>query len=210
MNIDIENQRDVRFFYLVSILAIGFWIGVHLDINFPDTEQNYTIVNYLILHILPDVFAEDYDLEILWKGQPYELSETEKKVFQDKLAKGECDFISACLEETINWYNNVEWKISDEESEIKNFRLIEYSCNADGKAIMIHRVEGYDLNSIDLDSLNCNLWNEDDWISTDDLNTVTDSAKPEFGTIAVMILAVAIISIIAVSAKSRLSILPRY
>jgi predicted secreted protein with PEFG-CTERM motif len=33
---------------------------------------------------------------------------------------------------------------------------------------------------------------------------------PEFGTIAAMILAVAIISIIAVSAKSRLSIMPRY
>jgi predicted secreted protein with PEFG-CTERM motif len=33
---------------------------------------------------------------------------------------------------------------------------------------------------------------------------------PEFGTIAVMILAVAIISIIAISAKSRLSIMPRY
>ena len=33
---------------------------------------------------------------------------------------------------------------------------------------------------------------------------------PEFGTIAAMILAVAIISIIAVSTKSRLSIIPRY
>ena len=33
---------------------------------------------------------------------------------------------------------------------------------------------------------------------------------PEFGTIAAMILAVAIISIIAVSARSRLSIIPRY
>ena len=33
---------------------------------------------------------------------------------------------------------------------------------------------------------------------------------PEFGTIAAMILAVAIISIIAVSAKSRLNIIPRY
>ncbi|MDF2422278.1 MAG: PEFG-CTERM sorting domain-containing protein [Nitrosopumilus sp.] len=33
---------------------------------------------------------------------------------------------------------------------------------------------------------------------------------PEFGTIAAMILAVAIISVIAVSAKSRLSIIPRY
>jgi predicted secreted protein with PEFG-CTERM motif len=35
-------------------------------------------------------------------------------------------------------------------------------------------------------------------------------AIPEFGTIAVMILAVAIISIIAISARSRLSIMPRY
>jgi predicted secreted protein with PEFG-CTERM motif len=33
---------------------------------------------------------------------------------------------------------------------------------------------------------------------------------PEFGAIAAMILAVAIISIIAISAKSRLSIMPRY
>jgi len=33
---------------------------------------------------------------------------------------------------------------------------------------------------------------------------------PEFGTIAAMILAVAIISIIAISAKSRLSVIPRY
>ena len=32
---------------------------------------------------------------------------------------------------------------------------------------------------------------------------------PEFGTIAMIVLAVAIVSIIAVSAKSRLSIMPR-
>ena len=37
----------------------------------------------------------------------------------------------------------------------------------------------------------------------------TKQVVPEFGTIAVMILAVAIISIIAVSAKSRLSIMPK-
>jgi len=51
------------------------------------------------------------------------------------------------------------------------------------------------------------------------LNLFTDSVEveivdghviPEFGTIAAMILAVAIISIIAISAKSRLSIVPRY
>jgi predicted secreted protein with PEFG-CTERM motif len=50
-------------------------------------------------------------------------------------------------------------------------------------------------------------------------STFTDSVEveiadglviPEFGTIAAMILAVAIISIIAISAKSRLSIVPRY
>lgn len=33
---------------------------------------------------------------------------------------------------------------------------------------------------------------------------------PEFGTIAVIILAVAIVSIIAISSRSRLSILPKY
>jgi len=38
---------------------------------------------------------------------------------------------------------------------------------------------------------------------------VTKQIVPEFGTIAAMILAVAIISIIAISAKSRLSIMPR-
>jgi predicted secreted protein with PEFG-CTERM motif len=37
----------------------------------------------------------------------------------------------------------------------------------------------------------------------------TKQVVPEFGTIAAMILAVAIISIIAISAKSRLSIMPR-
>jgi len=50
-------------------------------------------------------------------------------------------------------------------------------------------------------------------------STFTDSVEvevadglvvPEFGTIAAMILAVAIISIVAISAKSRLSIVPRY
>ena len=58
--------------------------------------------------------------------------------------------------------------------------------------------------------------------STDRTLTITFSAGaeeieiigtfviPEFGTIAMMILAVAIISIIAISAKSRLSIIPRY
>ncbi len=41
------------------------------------------------------------------------------------------------------------------------------------------------------------------------MNTV-EKVVPEFGTIAVMVLAVAIISIIAISAKSKLSIMPRY
>ena len=45
---------------------------------------------------------------------------------------------------------------------------------------------------------------------TEKVEVVGTFVIPEFGTIAVMILAVAIISIIAVSARSRLSIMPRY
>ena len=45
---------------------------------------------------------------------------------------------------------------------------------------------------------------------TEKIEVVGTFVIPEFGTIAVMILAVAIISIIAVSAQSRLSIMPRY
>ncbi|MDX1533365.1 MAG: PEFG-CTERM sorting domain-containing protein [Nitrosopumilaceae archaeon] len=33
---------------------------------------------------------------------------------------------------------------------------------------------------------------------------------PEFGTIAALVLAVAIVSIIAVTARSKLSVIPRY
>jgi len=43
-----------------------------------------------------------------------------------------------------------------------------------------------------------------------EVEIVEGKVIPEFGTIAAMILAVAIISIIAVSAKSRLSIMPRF
>ena len=42
------------------------------------------------------------------------------------------------------------------------------------------------------------------------IEIVGSHVVPEFGTIAAMILAVAIVSIIAISAKSRLSIMPRY
>ncbi len=45
---------------------------------------------------------------------------------------------------------------------------------------------------------------------TETIEVIGTFVIPEFGTIAVMILAVAIISIIAISAKSRLSIMPRY
>ena len=43
-----------------------------------------------------------------------------------------------------------------------------------------------------------------------DVEIIDGAIIPEFGTIAALILAVAIISIIAVSAKTRLSIIPRY
>ena len=44
---------------------------------------------------------------------------------------------------------------------------------------------------------------------TDEIEIIGTFVVPEFGTIAVMIFAIAVISIIAVSAKSRLSIMPR-
>ncbi len=45
---------------------------------------------------------------------------------------------------------------------------------------------------------------------SEEIEIIGTFVVPEFGTIAAMILAVAIVSIIAVSAKSRLSIMPRY
>lgn len=47
-------------------------------------------------------------------------------------------------------------------------------------------------------------------IGAEEIEIIGTFVVPEFGTIAVMILAVAIISIIAVSARSRLSIMPKY
>ncbi len=47
-------------------------------------------------------------------------------------------------------------------------------------------------------------------IGAETIEIIGTHVIPEFGTIAAMILAVAIISIIAISAKSRLSIIPRY
>jgi len=45
---------------------------------------------------------------------------------------------------------------------------------------------------------------------TEEIEIIGTFAIPEFGTIAALILAVAIISIIAVSAKTRLNIIPKY
>jgi len=47
-------------------------------------------------------------------------------------------------------------------------------------------------------------------VGAEEIEIIGTFVVPEFGTIAAMILAVAIVSIIAVSAKSRLSIMPRY
>ena len=48
------------------------------------------------------------------------------------------------------------------------------------------------------------------YAGAEEIEIIGTFVVPEFGTIAAMILAVAIVSIIAVSAKSRLSIMPRY
>jgi predicted secreted protein with PEFG-CTERM motif len=45
---------------------------------------------------------------------------------------------------------------------------------------------------------------------TEEIEIIGTFVIPEFGTIAAMILAVAIISIIAISSKSRLGMLSRY
>jgi len=47
-------------------------------------------------------------------------------------------------------------------------------------------------------------------IGAEEIEIIGTMVVPEFGTIAVLILAVAIISIVAVSARSRLSIMPKY
>ncbi len=67
------------------------------------------------------------------------------------------------------------------------------------------------------------LWSQDGWYTvvaqqgnaaafkdSVEVDILDGLVVPEFGTIAAMILAVAIISIIAISSKSRLSIIPRY
>ena len=48
------------------------------------------------------------------------------------------------------------------------------------------------------------------YAGAEEIEIIGTFVVPEFGTIAALILAVAIISIVAVSAKSRLSIIPRY
>ena len=53
-------------------------------------------------------------------------------------------------------------------------------------------------------------FNDPKYTASSEVDILDGVVVPEFGTIAAMILAVAIISIIAVSAKSRLSIMPRY
>ncbi len=53
-------------------------------------------------------------------------------------------------------------------------------------------------------------FNDPKYTASTEVEILDGVVVPEFGTIAAMILAVAIISIIAVSAKSRLSIIPRY
>jgi predicted secreted protein with PEFG-CTERM motif len=53
-------------------------------------------------------------------------------------------------------------------------------------------------------------FNDPKYTASSEVDILDGVVVPEFGTIAAMILAVAIISIIAVSAKSRLSIIPRY
>ena len=53
-------------------------------------------------------------------------------------------------------------------------------------------------------------FNDEQYIATVMVDIQDGVVVPEFGTIAAMVLAVAVVAIIAVSARSRLSIIPRY
>ena len=59
-------------------------------------------------------------------------------------------------------------------------------------------------------TVNAKQFDEPKYMDSIEVDILDGTVVPEFGTIAAMILAVAIISIIAISAKSRLSIMPRY
>ena len=59
-------------------------------------------------------------------------------------------------------------------------------------------------------TVNAKQFDDPKYTDSIEVDILDGTVVPEFGTIAAMILAVAIISIIAISAKSRLSIIPRY
>ena len=73
-------------------------------------------------------------------------------------------------------------------------------------------IDGEEANDTGLNSavINGNTVTVDFREGTEEIEIIGTFVIPEFGTIAAMILAVAIISIIAISSKSRLSIVPRY
>ncbi len=68
-------------------------------------------------------------------------------------------------------------------------------------------VDGEEANDVEIDGNSITVMFP---AGTEEIEIIGTFVVPEFGTIAIMILAVAIVSIIAVSARSKLSILPKY
>mgnify|MGYP003340605026 FL=1 len=76
----------------------------------------------------------------------------------------------------------------------------EFFVLIDGEEVDFEEIRTSDTRTLSIDFL----------AGTEQIEIIGTFVVPEFGTIAAMILAVAIISIVAISAKSRLSIVPRY
>jgi len=99
--------------------------------------------------------------------------------------------------------NSLIVRISADENGV--FTLIPDKKVLDG--IFMVLVDGQEWNDVDISSGQVTVMFP---AGTERIEIIGTKVIPEFGAIAAMILAVAIVSIIAISAKSRLSIMPRY
>lgn len=99
--------------------------------------------------------------------------------------------------------NSIIVKISADEDGILTLNPDESILNG----IFMVLVDGQEWNDVEISGNEVTIMFP---VGAEKIEVIGTFVIPEFGTIAVMILAVAIISIIAVSAKSRLSIMPRY
>lgn len=150
-----------------------------------------------IINSVQIAYAEPFmDLVITYKGEPYELSEAEMMLFENKMKNGECEAVTTCLLDIIEWYQHIsklEYTGSFDMSVKTSDSFVVAGDGGNGSGGGGNNGQKM-LVSDNLDKVN---------------NKITENNdEHEYGTIAMMILTVAIISIIAVSAKTR--VIPRY